>query len=152
LREARRPRERHRRKRLRLRHLGRAGGRRRRRGVGEARRDGRRRAPRHQRVLGPLGPLQASPMFDQIRGIVQREKKHLEEELARTQTLRPLLMKPRNGAKWTKDEKRELVDHLKRIGGMGRYVALLLLPGGLALLPLLAWWLDRRRDRRPPKL
>jgi hypothetical protein len=91
-------------------------------------------------------------MLDQIRGIVQREKKHLEEELARTQTLMPLLMKPRNGAKWTKDEKRELVDHLKRIGGMGRYVALLLLPGGLALLPLLAWWLDRRRDRRPPKL
>jgi len=91
-------------------------------------------------------------MFDQIRGIVVREKKFLEDELARTQTLMPLLMKPRNGAKWTKDEKRELVDHLKRIGGMGRYVALLLLPGGLALLPLLAWWLDRRRDKRPPKL
>jgi hypothetical protein len=33
---------------------------------------------------------------------------------------------------------------------MGRYVALLLLPGGLALLPLLAWWLDRRRNKRPP--
>ena len=90
-------------------------------------------------------------MFDQIRGIVVREKKFLEDELARTQTLMPLLMKPRNGAKWTKDEKRELVDHLKRIGGMGRYVALLLLPGGLALLPLLAWWLDRRRDKRPSK-
>ena len=90
-------------------------------------------------------------MFDHIRGIVERERKHLGDELARTQTLMPLLMKPRNGAKWTKDEKRELVDHLKRIGGMGRYVALLLLPGGLALLPLLAWWLDRRRDKRPPK-
>jgi hypothetical protein len=89
-------------------------------------------------------------MFDHFRGIVQREKKHLEEELARTQTLMPLLMKPRNGAKWTKEEKRELVDHMKRISGLGRYVALLLLPGGLALLPLLAWWLDRRRDKRPP--
>jgi hypothetical protein len=90
-------------------------------------------------------------MFDHIRGIVEREKKHLEDELARTQTLMPLLMKPLNGAKWTQDEKRELVDHLKRIGGMGRYVALLLLPGGLALLPLLAWWMDRRREKRPPK-
>ena len=90
-------------------------------------------------------------MFDHIRGIVEREKKHLEEDLARTQTLMPLLMKPRNGAKWTQDEKRELVDHLKRITGMGRYVALLLLPGGLALLPLLAWWLDRRREKRRPK-
>ena len=90
-------------------------------------------------------------MFDHLRGIVQREKKQLEDDLARTQTLMPLLMKPRNGARWTKDEKRELVDHMKRISGMGRYVALLLLPGGLALLPLLAWWLDRRREKRPPK-
>jgi len=90
-------------------------------------------------------------MFDHIRGIVEREKKQLEEDLARTQTLMPLLMKPRNGADWTKEDKRELVDHLKRITGMGWYVALLLLPGGLALLPLLAWWLDRRREKRPPK-
>ena len=90
-------------------------------------------------------------MFDHIRGIVEREKKQLEEDLARTQTLMPLLMKPRNGADWTKEDKRELVDHLKRITGMGRYVALLLLPGGLALLPLLAWWLDRRREKRPPQ-
>jgi len=89
-------------------------------------------------------------MLKRIKGIVDREKKYLSDELAHTQKMMPLLMKPRNGAKWTKDEKRELVDHLKRIGGMGRYVALLLLPGGLALLPVLAWWLDRRRDRRPP--
>jgi hypothetical protein len=91
-------------------------------------------------------------MLKRIKGIVDREKKYLSDELAHTQKMMPLLMKPRNGAKWTQDEKRELVDHLKRIGGMGRYVALLLLPGGLALLPVLAWWLDRRRDKRPPKL
>ena len=90
-------------------------------------------------------------MLKRIKGIVDREKKYLSDELAHTQKMMPLLMKPRNGAKWTQDEKRELVDHLKRIGGMGRYVALLLLPGGLALLPVLAWWLDRRRDKRPPK-
>ena len=60
-------------------------------------------------------------------------------------------MKPRNGARWTKEEKRELVEHLRRLSGMGPYVALLVLPGGFALLPVLAWWLDRRRDRRPPK-
>ena len=90
-------------------------------------------------------------MLDNFRGIVEREKKRLEDELARTQTLMPLLMKPRNGAKWTKEEKRELVDHMKRISGLGPYVALLLLPGGLALLPLVAWWLDRRREKRPPK-
>ena len=90
-------------------------------------------------------------MFDRLRGIVDREKKYLGEELARTQKIMPLLMKPRNGARWTKEEKRELAEHMKRLSGMGPYVALLLLPGGLALLPLLAWWLDRRRDKRPPK-
>jgi hypothetical protein len=90
-------------------------------------------------------------MFDHFRGIVDREKKFLGEELARTQKLMPLLMKPRNGASWTKEEKRELVEHLRRLSGMGPYVALLVLPGGFAILPLLAWWLDRRRDRRPPK-
>ena len=83
-------------------------------------------------------------------GIVKREKKFLGEEFARTQKMMPLLMKPRNGERWTQEDKRELVAHLKRLSGMGPYVALLLLPGGLALLPLLAWWLDRRRDRRPP--
>ena len=90
-------------------------------------------------------------MLKRIKGIVDREKKYLSDEFAHTQKMMPLLMKPRNGAKWTKEEKRELVEHLKRLSGMGPYVALLLLPGGLALLPLLAWWLDRRRDRRPPK-
>jgi len=90
-------------------------------------------------------------MLERFRGIVDREKKYLGEELARTQKIMPLLMKPRNGAKWTKEEKRELVEHMKRLSGMGPYVALLVLPGGFALLPLLAWWLDRRREKRPPK-
>lgn len=81
---------------------------------------------------------------------VERERKFLGEELARTQKIMPLLMKTRNGRRWTLEDKRELVEHLRRLSGMGPYVAVLLLPGGLALLPLLAWWLDRRRARRPP--
>jgi hypothetical protein len=81
---------------------------------------------------------------------VEREKKFLGEELSRTQKIMPLLMKTRNGQHWTPEDKRELVEHLRRLSGMGPYVAVLLLPGGLALLPLLAWWLDRRRTRRPP--
>ena len=88
-------------------------------------------------------------MFDRFRRIVDRERKFLAEELARVQDLVPLLMKPRHGASWTKREKRELVEHLRRLSGMGPYVALLVLPGGFALLPLLAWWHGRRRARRP---
>jgi len=83
-------------------------------------------------------------------GMMERERKFLGEELTRTQKIMPLLMKPRNGKRWTREEKRELVGHLKRISGMGPYVALLLLPGGFALLPLLSWWLDRRRLNRTP--
>ena len=82
-------------------------------------------------------------------GIVDREKRFLGEELSRTQKLMPLLMKPRNGARWTSQEKRELIEHLRRLSGMSPYIALLVIPGGFALLPLLAWWLDRRRIRRP---
>jgi hypothetical protein len=81
-------------------------------------------------------------------GMMERERKFLGEELTRTQKIMPLLMKPRNGERWTLEEKRELVGHLKRLSGMGPYVALLLLPGGFALLPLLSWWLDRRRLKR----
>ncbi len=81
-------------------------------------------------------------------GMMERERKFLGEELTRTQKIMPLLMKPRNGERWTREEKRELVGHLKRLSGMGPYVALLLLPGGFALLPLLSWWLDRRRLKR----
>ena len=80
--------------------------------------------------------------------MMERERKFLGEELTRTQKIMPLLMKPRNGERWTPEEKRELIGHLKRLSGMGPYVALLLLPGGFALLPLLSWWLDRRRLKR----
>ena len=57
--QARRPRERDRRQRLRLRHLGRPGRGRSRRGVGQARRDGRRRAHRHQSNSGTDRPMAA---------------------------------------------------------------------------------------------
>ena len=85
-----------------------------------------------------------------LLGIVGREKKLLGEELARTQKLMPLLMKARNGERLTPEDKRQLIDQLRRLSEMSPYLALLVLPGGFALLPLLAWWLDRRRTKRPP--
>ena len=83
-------------------------------------------------------------------GVIDREKKHLRDELSRTQKMMPLLMKPRNGERWTPEEKRELTGHFKRLSRMSPYIALVVIPGGLALLPLVAWWLDRRRGRRKP--
>jgi hypothetical protein len=60
----------------------------------------------------------------------------------------PLLMKSRNGERWTEQDKGELVAHFKRLSRMSPYIALIVIPGGLALLPLVAWWLDKRRARR----
>jgi hypothetical protein len=81
-------------------------------------------------------------------GVLAREKNHLKDELSETQKMMPLLMKARNGGKWTPQEKEELVGHFRRISKMSPYFALVVIPGGFALLPLVAWWLDRRRAKR----
>jgi len=91
------------------------------------------------------------PLLKRFLGIVDREKKALGEELVRTQKLMPLLMRARNGGRLTREEKAQLIDQLRRLSEMSPYLALLVMPGGFALLPLFAWWLDRRRARRRPK-
>jgi len=62
--------------------------------------------------------------------------------------LMPLLMKARNGDRWTAQEKIELLDHLRRVAHLSPYLLLLLLPGSIIFLPAYAWWLDRRRGGR----
>ena len=65
--------------------------------------------------------------------------------------LMPLIMKPRNKQQWSREDKVQLAIHLKRLSTLSPYLAVLLMPGGLLVLPALAWWLDRRRlrDRAP---
>jgi hypothetical protein len=36
--------------------------------------------------------------------------------------------------------------HLRRLSSISRYLVVLAMPGGVLLLPALAWWLDRRRS------
>ncbi len=81
---------------------------------------------------------------------MERERKHLLGELAHVQGLLPLLMKPRNGERWSAEDHSQLMDHFRRLSRMSPYLAAVVLPGGFALLPLLAWWLDQRGERRPP--
>ena len=71
-------------------------------------------------------------------------------EMSQVKELMPLLMKPRNKQQWSAAEKRELRVLLKRLSRVSPYIAVLVLPGGFAVLPVLAWWLDRRRGRREP--
>ncbi len=58
-----------------------------------------------------------------------------------------LLMKPRNGMPWTAEDKAEIRLHLKSVAASLPMLAVFTLPGGMLLLPLLAWYLDRRKQQ-----
>jgi hypothetical protein len=77
-----------------------------------------------------------------------REKQYILYAFVQVKGLMPLLMKPRNYQKWTPEDKHELRLHLKRLSRVSAYIDLLVMPGGFAMLPILAWWLDRRSSRR----
>ena len=77
-----------------------------------------------------------------------RERDRILAELARIKGVMPLLMKPRNGMRWTSGERRELAVRFRAIARLSPYLAVMILPGSFVFLPLLAWWLDRRRHRR----
>jgi hypothetical protein len=79
--------------------------------------------------------------------LAEREKRHLLAEMAQVKGLMPLLMKPRNKLAWTQEDKAELRQHLARLSKLSPYLVVIVMPGGFAMLPVLAWWLDRRRNR-----
>lgn len=78
----------------------------------------------------------------------RREVRRILGELMATRGMMPLLMKARNGGQWTATEKEELLGHLRRMAHLSPYLLFLLLPGSMLLLPIYAWWLDRRRQQR----
>jgi len=84
--------------------------------------------------------------------LAERERKALLAEMVQVSGLMPLLMKPRNKQKWSEADLRELHAHLRRLSKLSPYIVVFVMPGGFAMLPVLAWWLDRRRQRNriPP--
>ena len=86
--------------------------------------------------------------YRSIRNLTGREKKHLLHEILQVKGLMPLLMKPRNDQSWTSEDKQELKIHLRRLSSISPYLMVLALPGSFLMLPALAEWLDRRRNRR----
>ena len=88
--------------------------------------------------------------YRSIRDLTEREKKHLLSEILQVRGLMPLMMKPRNKQLWTTEDKQELKVHLRRLSNISPYLIVLALPGSFILLPALAWWLDRRRNRQQP--
>jgi hypothetical protein len=67
------------------------------------------------------------------------------KDLYHIQGFMQLLMKPRNGMRWTTEDKQELRGHLISLAETLPYLAVFSLPGGLLLLPILAWIMDRRK-------
>jgi hypothetical protein len=101
-----------------------------------------------------LGSAFARPAVPVRRGLQwawelqHRERVRLQEEMAQVRGLMPLLMKQRNGYRWTETDRRKIRAQLRKLAGLSPYLVLFVSPGGFLALPLLAWWLDRRRQRR----
>ena len=80
-----------------------------------------------------------------------REKLRLRDELALMKGAWPLLMKQRNGGKWTPEEKTQLKAMVRSASSVSPYLFIWALPGSVVLLPFLAWYLDRQRKNRGGK-
>lgn len=73
---------------------------------------------------------------------------HIRNELSQARGFIPILMKRRNGEQWSKEERAILLRDLRTLSSLSPYLIPLLMPGGILMLPLLAWWLDSRRKER----
>ena len=80
--------------------------------------------------------------------LAERERKFVLSELVQVKGLMPVLMKRRNKQQWSPEDLAEIRAQIGRISKLSPYLVILVMPGGFAMLPILAWWLDRRRNRR----
>ena len=81
-----------------------------------------------------------------VMDLADRERRFLVAEMVKTKGLLPVLMKRRNKQKWTPEDRAEIRAHLRRLTKLSPYLVVVIMPGGFAMLPALAWWLDRRRQ------
>jgi hypothetical protein len=104
-------------------------------------------------VLQRIGFVISSPFLlirryaGSLWALQYRERQRLSGEMAQMRGLMPLLMKQRNGYRWSEVDRKRIGVQLRKLAAMSPYLILFLAPGGLLALPLLAWWLDRRKDR-----
>lgn len=80
--------------------------------------------------------------------LAERERRFLLSELVQVKGLMPVLMKRRNRQRWSPEDLEEIRAQMRRLSQLSPYLVILVMPGGFAVLPVLAWWLDRRRNRR----
>jgi len=106
------------------------------------------------RILNRVGAAVGHPLLPVRRGlqvladVQRRERVRLAAEMSQTKGLMPLLMKQRNGYHWTAEDRKTLKEHVAALMHISPYLILFVAPGGFFAMPVLAWWLDRRRHRR----
>ena len=81
----------------------------------------------------------------------RRERLRLHDELVLMKGAWPLLMKQRNGGKWTPEDKAQLKAMIRSASSVSPYLFIWALPGSVLLLPFMAWYLDRQRKSRARK-
>ena len=77
-----------------------------------------------------------------------REKRRFRDELVHIKGAWPLLMKQRNGGKWTPEEKGDLKTMVRSASSVSPYLFIWAVPGSMLMLPFLAWFLDNRRKSK----
>lgn len=86
-----------------------------------------------------------------LKSLILKNKDLIFSEAQRFQGFLHLLFKPRNtDLEWTKEEKEQIKNYLKRLSLYVPILIIFVLPGGSLLFPVLAEILDRRKRRRAP--
>ena len=93
-------------------------------------------------------PIRAPLPVRRAFELAERERRFLLAEMAQVKGLMPVLMKRRNKQRWSEEDLAEIRSQVRRISKLSPYLVVVMMPGGFAALPVLAWWLDRRRARR----
>ena len=99
----------------------------------------------------PVAPAKSGgngSLLAAVRDLRRREQGRLYAELRQVPGLFGLLMRPRNGVRWSVEERSALRVQLRGLSHLGLYATFLAIPGTLLVLPLFAWWLDRRTRQR----
>ena len=88
-------------------------------------------------------------IINYFRRLIIKNREFILTEVLAVKGLMYLLMKNRNtGEKWSREEKKEIKNHLRNLSKMIPIIIVFLLPAGSLLLPFLGEVLDRRRKRR----
>ncbi len=90
------------------------------------------------------------PTIQEFKEAVARQREMVLAEAVEVKDLMRILMKERNHQKWEDEDIAAIKAHLIHLAKAIPVLAIVLAPGGLILLPILAEILDRRTKRRPP--